>query len=152
MEAALSKATPDQRRHLETLRALTPEEKSWLKLAESLARKEKGDPGARVLAIMPINGAVFVAGGIGVWFLPGFVGLLLMIAVAFGMVPLWKVSLNRVMAGFTKGGADAAVARLIDDPRRYVAVLRRLEEATATEKGPAPGDLTAPADALWRKP
>ena len=91
--------------------------------------------GMPVLRVLPISGGVLMAAGIAAWLLPGILGAILSIGATFAMVPLFKYAGSNMHSEFTNSGVDLTVARLVDDPQRYLDVLRRLEAASAGVKG-----------------
>lgn len=136
-EAALAKIDEKRKAFRETLRGLSPEEKSWLALANRLALQHGGNRLFKQTNPLLHLGLLLITSAAICWMLPGVLGLLAVFAGLSLMGLVTKSASKVAVVPYTRGQVDFQVARLLDDPERYVQVLRRLEAVENDSEGPA---------------
>lgn len=129
-EKVLAEATPEMRPLLEALMTLTAEQKSWLAMADQLAFQKRGMLGMPALQMLLVSAAVLIPAGVLAWFLPGVWGAALSIGACLAIVLVWKSAGSIMHWEYTPSGVDLEIARLIDEPQRYLDTLRQLQTAS----------------------
>jgi hypothetical protein len=112
-------------------RALTLEERSWLTLAQRLSGPNVTSLVCGSFALYLVLALAFVGAGIWCWRLPALYSVVALIGAFALLIFCFKCTSRILVAAGNRPEADLVVARLLDDPGRYLELLHRLEAAEA---------------------
>jgi hypothetical protein len=135
-EAQLKKLPARYQTMAAVSRQLTYEEKSWLILSDRLSRRDHPGLAERVARRHLQWALALGVAGVTCFFLPSLVTPVVALVSSL-LLTLFLKKVQRDAMALTKTmKGDIEVARLLDDPRRFVDVLRRFEPAEQHEDGP----------------